>query len=84
MAKCKKCGAHIKFINTTGGKRMPVDVDETYYKEGGKDRIVTPNGMVLAATIINEEDDLSKATGYGYRPHWATCPYADDFRKKKR
>ena len=57
-AKCKKCGADIRFIRTKNGKNMPVD-----------DKLVT---------IITEQGKIFK----GYVPHFVTCPYANEFRKK--
>lgn len=87
MAKCKSCGAEIKFIRTLGGKSMPCNAEEVYYKYklGAVDRIVTPNGEVLPCVFLDAEtDDLSDASGYGYVPHWSTCPNADKHRKGKR
>lgn len=83
--KCKKCGAEIIWIQTIGGRSMPCNAEQTYYIEklGAKDRIVTPNGEVLACILLDaEKDDLSEATGYGYVPHWATCPAAEKFKKR--
>lgn len=80
---CKACLAAIVWIATGGGKSMPCDATPTYYierKRSGKKRIVTPNGEVLACEYT---DDPNKATGTGYIPHWATCPHAGRFRKRK-
>lgn len=85
MARCKSCGAEIEYIRTMSGKRMPCNAEHTYYKYqlGAKDRIVTPNGEVLPCVLLNaEKDDLSQATGYGYVPHFATCPNAAGHRKR--
>lgn len=57
-AKCKRCGADIRFITTKNGKQMPVD-----------DKLIT---------IITEQGRIFR----GYVPHFATCPYVKDFRKK--
>lgn len=79
---CKKCKEPIMFIRTAAGKAMPCDPFITYYKQvdGGKDRIVTPNGQTLSCIILPDSTD---ADGYGYVPHWATCRHADSFRRKK-
>ena len=50
---------------------MPVDETFVNYKmDGGKDRIVTPDGRSVACTsgVSSEESD-----GYGYVSHFATC-----------
>ena len=83
MAKlCKACGATILFIRTPAGKSMPVDFEPVPYwqKAGTREKIVTTNGEVLSCEL---EGDLNTATGLGFRPHWATCPHADSFRRRK-
>lgn len=75
MAKCKLCGKEIKWIRTIGGKSMPCDPQPVYYRYrlGAKDRIVTPNGEVLPCVFMEQHEDLSRAQGYGFMPHFATC-----------
>ena len=58
MPECKGCGEEIEWIETTEGKRMPVNP--------GKVVVVTQDGKVVTGQV----------------PHWATCPRAEDFRKK--
>ncbi len=84
MNKCKGCGAPIHWIRTAGGgKPIPCNPEEVVYwqKTGGKDRIVTPNGEIIACTL---EGDPQTATGIGYVPHWATCPASGKFRKREK
>ena len=52
-----------------------------YYKMNakGKEKIITPNGVVITCDIVN---DPNIATGIGYIPHWSNCPKSDTFRKK--
>ena len=79
MPKCKRCGANIEFIRMKSGKYMPVDPDMVPYRLGfGPQAFVTPEGEVVrgAAPFGPEPAD-----GFGYIPHWATCPFADDFRR---
>lgn len=79
---CKSCMAAIVWIGTAKGKSIPCDATPVYYIErprSGKQRIVTPNGQVLACEYTT---DPHKATGTGYVPHWATCPQADKHRRK--
>ena len=78
---CRSCGAAIVWIPTPGGKSMPCDVTPIYYrqKKRGSKRIVTPNGEVLACEYT---EDPNQATGIGFIPHWAACPYADRHRRR--
>lgn len=71
MATCKLCGAEIKWIRTKNGGHMPCDPEKTRYiiDNTSKERIVTPHGEVLRCRI----DDIDKADGWGYIPHFATC-----------
>ena len=80
---CKSCKAALVWIGSASGKAIPCDAAPVYYIEkprSGKKRIVTPNGQVLACEYT---EDPHKATGTGYVPHWATCPQADSYRRKK-
>lgn len=82
MARCKACGAPIVWIALKNGKMHPVDEEKVYYKQdGGKDRIVTRDGSVVAGTIVTPPDD--EALKVGYSSHFATCPFADEFRRSK-
>ena len=78
--KCKKCQASVLWIKTVAGKNMPCDPEQVPYwaDRKGKQRIVTPNGEVIACRL---EGDPQTATGIGYIPHWGTCPNAKEFRK---
>ena len=80
MAKCRGCGKEIIWIKTATGKAMPCDPEPVAYWQtaGGKRRIVTPNGEVIACELDGSPD---RATGIGYIPHWATCPAAGRFHK---
>lgn len=80
MATCKKCGARIIWIRSTKGKWLPADEGLVPYKENpiGRDRVITENGEVLNCALDPEK---GTETGRARIPHWATCPYADEFRK---
>lgn len=82
MAKCKSCGADIIFLGSKNGKPIPCNAEQTMYwaRKGAKGRVVTPNGEVISCVF---DGDLNAATGIGYIPHWATCPGANQFRKKE-
>ena len=78
--RCKACGADLIFIRTKiGGKPMPCDADRVYYGPGNKDKVITPRGEVISCRIL---PDAVGAIGRGYVSHFATCPNADEFRRK--
>lgn len=80
MARCKGCGAEIIWVKTCKGKSMPCDPDPRLYRQerSGKERVVTQNGEILACRI---DTPLEGSTGYGYIPHWSTCPAQRKFKK---
>ena len=82
MPSCKACMAAIVWIKTPAGKSIPCNATPRYYIEKprvGSKKIVTQNGQVLSCEYT---EDPAKATGVGYVPHWATCPYSGQFRRK--
>ena len=85
MSKCKGCGADIVWIKTTAGKAMPCDAEPKLYKadKRGKAIFITPNGETIKGSEVFQPEDIQKATGVGYIPHWATCPAAKTFKKNK-
>ena len=77
MAKCKACGAEIRFLNTSEGKLMPVNAEAVSYEPD-------PNGLftLLGPGGHIERGRLAVAgSRIGYVPHWVTCPDADRFRR---
>lgn len=80
ISVCKGCGAPIVWIKTESGKSMPCDAEQIVYwqKAGGREKVVTPNGEVISCELTGNPD---RATGAGYRSHFATCPAADKFRR---
>ena len=83
MARCKSCGAEITFVKTIGGKAMPCDAEAMPYAAGyGNDTIITPNGETTKGSWI--DDSAAEPDGYGYVPHWATCPWAYRHKSKKQ
>ena len=80
---CRNCGKQVMWIRTKAGKNMPVDPDFLNYRrpepgEKAKEKIVTANGDVISANIVDSRD----AEGYGYISHFATCPGATNHRKR--
>lgn len=83
MARCKACGAEIEWIKLKSGKSHPCDAEMVFYKaDGGRDRIVTPDGRIIAGTIVTQITGNASLLR-GYSSHFATCPFADEFRRTK-
>ena len=59
MIVCRECGEQIFFIRTQSGAKMPVNKDQVGYTLGGKERIVTPNGEILAVTITDHPESCT-------------------------
>lgn len=75
MAVCKKCGQSAKWLETKNGKFMLVN-PEAVKLEDCKDGtvLVASSGMLIKKGACFGFD-------FGFVPHWATCPFADEFRK---
>lgn len=81
--KCRDCGAEIVFIRTRAGKYMPCEAEAVYYNPSpAEDNIfIDEDGSVTWGKIA--ERDTSGARR-GYIPHWASCPGANRFRRKRK
>ena len=81
MAQCKKCGAPLVWIRTPEQKWMPCNEELVPYKqdEDGEDYVVTDKGELIHCTFEFE----CLPTGMARIPHWATCPYAREFKGKR-
>lgn len=82
MTTCKECGATIIFVKTPAGKWMPCDEGLHPYVQDslGKDFVVTDKGEVIRCRLSYTN---RFPTGMARIPHWATCPHADKFRRRK-
>ena len=81
MAKCKSCGAEIRWIKMRSGKSMPCNPVGIHYRRQvhGCDNtlvFVTPDGD----TVVGQAWEDSELVGY--ISHLATCPYANKHRKR--
>ena len=80
--KCRGCGKEICFIKSINGKSIPVDPDPiSFIPEADYDKFVMMDGTVQRGQVV--EETVKTETVIGYRSHWATCPAAEDFRRKK-
>ena len=79
MATCKRCGKDISFIKMKTGKYMPTDkVKHSIIIGEGNEQLITEQGVIIRGRYASYEDG---ANGCGYTSHFATCPYANEFRK---
>lgn len=80
MSKCKSCGAEIMWIQTVNGKPMPCDPKPIPFVEDktGSLTLVTKDGRVVRAKADASSDE------FGYVSHFATCPNANQHRKKTK
>lgn len=77
---CRGCGKQILWIKTPAGKHMPCDPEVIFYTKDQKGdmTLVSKTGEVVRARRTTAESH----DGIGYVSHYATCPKADQFRKK--
>jgi hypothetical protein len=78
MAKCKRCGEEIIWIEMVSGRKMPCDPKLIPYKWGGMDWLVTDSGCMVECAIIKSgaqgfAEENGMIDGWGYIPHRATC-----------
>ena len=81
QATCSRCGAPIKLIRMRSGKNMPCNTKQINYiiRPGADTKLVTLSGDVVSCEMV---ENPSEASGWGYTPHWASCPAADQFRRR--
>lgn len=82
MTRCKKCGAPIVFILSAKRKKwIPCNEGLVEYKAGKtpdcEDFVINDQGEMIRCTF----DFQCEPDGLAHIPHWATCPYSDDFRR---
>jgi len=74
MSFCQSCGAHIVWAITEGGKKMPVDSEP----DPDGNLLLWTQGQEWRTKVIQGEWD-----GPRYRPHFATCPDAQSWRRPR-
>lgn len=81
MPKCRSCGAVIDWVELESGKKMPVDAQPrpTWCPLPGELVIVKVYGKPAFVVTVPTDEPLVKV-GVS---HYATCPDADEWRKKK-
>ena len=75
MSRCRSCDAEIVWAITSAGRRMPVDaaVDD------GGNLVLVPDGDDPLVLVVGADDTRPR-----HRPHFATCPDADDWRRNRK
>lgn len=83
---CSSCGADIRWATTIAGKKMPLDPTPIRVS-ADPGRLTPPNGLPATVLLPGEgevrrmyTDAKSDIVGYG--AHWATCPSAQQHRKR--
>lgn len=88
MATCKKCDAPLVWVETEAtakkpARKMPIDADESgaaLSLPGEGNIVFTGNTAVSGLPIVRV---LPSGKG-NRRSHFASCPAADKFRKKRK
>lgn len=77
-ARCGSCRAPVIWaITAAGGKRMPIDADPV---DGGT--IVLSADDPPIASVVAPDQMLLGDDGVRYTSHFATCPNADQHRRR--
>jgi hypothetical protein len=82
MNVCRRCKAPILWARTEAGRAMPLDPKP---EPGGNIATTTtgtgtPIAVVVPPGVLERLDDEHRAALR--RSHFATCPYADQFRQR--
>ena len=82
MTKCRSCGADIIWTITKTGRKMPCNAEPIFFdlanmNDEGTKTFVKDDGTIA----IGIENPGGQEVGY--ISHFATCPEADKWRKKK-
>jgi len=76
MAICNSCKAQIRWLITTRGLKMPVDVQPSLFGN-----LQIDEGIV--SVLSDQEATIARRNGVNlYVSHFATCPNAEEHRSK--
>ena len=78
-SRCRVCGKRIAFVETSRGKRMPVDRYPVKFVPdvNGKNKYVLDDGTVISGAVPSRED---KDIHTGWISHFASCSDPEKFR----
>lgn len=88
---CRACGARIVFIRSANGRPIPCNDELVEIVAGGKTHngplvsVVTDSGMIVrgrraSGFLVVMPSEVVR----GRIAHWATCPDADRFRRRRK
>lgn len=72
VARCRSCGAAVRWVKTEHGKRMPLDAAPAAPDARGLFVIRDDTAIAVPALAFPDEPN--------YVSHFATCPDADEWR----
>lgn len=76
MNTCRSCGATILWATTTNGKAMPIDAEPS--PDGNVELTEWAPGRYRCTVHPQTPFDAPPL----HMPHHATCPHADEWRRK--
>ena len=87
FGQCKACGAAIVWIQSANGKPMPANAKtERFYPDPhGKSLYILNDGHTMRGNPVPDDRDVmdpEPGVSSGHVSHFATCPQADNFRKR--
>lgn len=85
MSRCRACGREIRWIKTARGSWMPCELEAVPYtaEAGGPEKLLTAAGEIVSGRAVQRDGTggAAEVSGVGFRPHWATCRGADEYRR---
>lgn len=78
---CTSCHAPVLWCETTKGKRMPVDKAPDFV-DGNVEVVDQGEGRPLLAVVHRQRPMAPRGTLH--QSHFATCPHADQHRRRDR
>ena len=83
MAKCKSCNAEIVWVEIKSGKPMPCNPElvQFWANPNAKGKAVMQTGEIVSCDF---DGPLEEMTDVGYISHFATCPFANSHRRKRK
>lgn len=81
QAACRSCGAPIRWVATSGGRRMPINAREIRASRSGPGREVA---LVVGSEVVAGLREDPDGDVVGHESHFATCPHAERHRQAGR
>ena len=88
MSVCRECSMKIDWMQTAGGRYIPVDPEPVFVIEGnGDEQFYTEEEGVLTGRLARRSEVQTREakinTPLGFVPHWRSCPCRRDHRRQK-